>query len=108
MRKITKKTWSNIHSDYKLIKDGKRYAMIENCTLEPVEIDDQNGQYFVKIVFTVGSEPFYQESISGLYDPTKTQEENFKNMIQKVVHYNDDYKYYIDNNLYNIISVVEK
>lgn len=105
MRKITSETWKKISKDYKSIKDNKRYAIIEDSVLEPVEIDNEKGQYFVKIIFNVGKTPFYNEVVSGLYNPLQSEDENFKRILKRVIHYADDYKYFIDNNLYNIIEI---
>ena len=105
MRKITSETWKKISKDYKLIKDNKRYAIIEDSVLEPVEIDEETGQFFAKIIFNVGKNPLYNEAVSCIYDPLQSEDENFKRILKKVIHYKDDYKYFIDNNLYNIIEI---
>ena len=85
MRKITSETWKKISKDYKLFKDNKRF--------------------FAKIIFNVGKNPLYNEAVSGIYDPLQSEDENFKRILKKVIHYKDDYKYFIDNNLYNIIEI---
>jgi len=106
MRKITSETWKKFGKDFKSInKETKQKYILYDNVLEPVEIDDENGQYFVKIIFNVGKNPLYNEAVSGIYDPLQSEDENFKRILKKVIHYKDDYKYFIDNNLYNIIEI---
>jgi hypothetical protein len=104
MRKLTQGTWNKIHNDYKMIKDDKKYAMVDSCILEPIEIDNSSGEFFVNITFRLGNLQ-YNEIVSGIYNPLIVREENFKNIIKNVVNYNEEYKYFIDNNKFTIISI---
>ena len=49
--KITSKEWNRQHKDYKSIINGQKYIM-HNGGLEPIEIDDINGQEYKKYTFT--------------------------------------------------------
>jgi hypothetical protein len=51
MMKITSKEWNRQHKDYKSIINDQKYIM-HNNGLEPVEIDDINGQEYRQYKFT--------------------------------------------------------
>lgn len=102
MRKLTQKTWNKIHRDYKIIKNGKKYAMVDNSVLEPIEIDNENGEYYVKITFKIN---WYNEIVMGLYNPLESKETNFEKLIKGVIHYDEEYKFFIDSKKYEIIKI---
>ena len=107
-RKLIQKAWDHLSNDYKMIKNGVKYAMIDGCILEPIEIDDLKGEYRASIIFKCYEEDICPAKINCFYDPTKSQEENFEKAIKRVVHYKDYYEYFIDNKLYKILSIENK
>lgn len=107
MRKLKQSAWNIIGDDYKLIKNEQKYAMVDSTCLEPVEIDNENGEYYVKFVFKI-YDGAYDETLYGIYNPKLSKEDNFKKEIAKTVHYNETYKYFIDNNKFTILSIIER
>ena len=105
MRKLTQAAWNHLGEDYKMIKNGVKYAMVDGCILEPIEIDNEKGEYMVKVTFKCPSDNIISEQLLYYYDPTKPMEESFKKAIQKVIHYDEYYKYFVDNGQYKILSV---
>lgn len=105
MRKLTQKTWDNLASDYKMIKEGQKYAMLDATCLEPVEIDNEKGIYYAKITFKSTKDDIITECIRTYYDPQKSDFENLAKALSRTINYNECYKYFVDNKKINILNV---
>ena len=98
MLKITSRTWKNTSNDFKSVdKETKQKYILYNHALTPVEIDDQNGCYDSKIIFTDLTGLSYSTLV--LYNPSKTKKENLYEHLKKCVHYQEEWKYVVENDL---------
>ena len=107
MRKISQNTWNNIDEDYKIIKGEQKYAMVDGAVLEPVEIDEVNGENYVKYIFKIGTNG-YKEVVLGIFNPLLSKEINFENNIKKCLNYKGYLEYCIENKKYEIIDIVDR
>lgn len=105
MLKITSKQWKKTSIDYKSInKETKQKYILYNHALTPIEIDDKNGCYDVKIKFVDLTNCIYAAYV--LYNPLKTKKENLYEHLKNCIHYEEDWKFVVENDLINEEKII--